>query len=322
MAARRTACRTRPGTPKNVKRSVSRFREFGLIQEKLAECASGIFAGESLAYRTIGMIDAALADVDIAAEGASREIQKRIEEYAVECSILKVWGSEMLDMVVDHAVQIYGGYGYVEEYPAERAYRDSRINRIFEGTNEINRLIITGFLMKRAVAGQLPLMPAIKQLMDEVMAGPVPVELQDGPLGGERHMLGCARKMTLFAAGVASQRYMQALADQQEIMGALADCIMEVYALESCILRAEKLISVKGESAAAQAIAMARYYAARAMQTVEHSSRKIIAGSAEGDMLRTQMAILRRLAKYEPADTISLGREIARAVVAAGRYAV
>src|SRR5271165_924198 len=118
------------------------------------------------------MIDAALADVDTHAPGAPREIQKRIEEYAVECSILKVWGSEMLDMVVDHVVQIYGGYGYVEEYPAERAYRDSRINRIFEGTNEINRLIITSWLMKRAMSGQLPLLPAIKKIMDDVMAPP------------------------------------------------------------------------------------------------------------------------------------------------------
>ena len=124
------------------------------------------------------------------AEGASREIQKRIEEYAVECSILKVWGSEMLDMVVDHVVQIYGGYGYVEEYPAERAYRDSRINRIFEGTNEINRLIITGWLMKRAMAGQLPLLAAIKQLMDEVMAGPTASEEREGPLAAEHKLLG------------------------------------------------------------------------------------------------------------------------------------
>ncbi len=287
--------------------------DFGLIQEKLAECAAGIYAGESLVYRTIGMIDAALADVNTAAEDASREIQKRIEEYAVECSILKVWGSEMLDMVVDHMVQIYGGYGYVEEYPAERAYRDSRINRIFEGTNEINRLIITGFLMKRAMTGALPLMGAIKQVMDEVMSGPsAPVE-REGPLAAEHHLLAAARKLTLFAAGAASQRYMQGLADQQEIMGALADCIMEVYALESCILRAEK-------SGGAQAIAMTRYYAAKAFNTVERSARKVIAGAAEGDMLRTQMAIVRRLAKYEPADTIGIGRKIAAAVVAAGRY--
>jgi butyryl-CoA dehydrogenase len=291
--------------------------EFGLIQEKLAECAIGIYAGESLVYRTIGMIDAALADVDAGAEGASREIQKRIEEYAVECSILKVWGSEMLDTVVDHVVQIYAGYGYVEEYPAERPYRDSRINRIFEGTNEINRLIITGFLMKRAVAGQLPLLAAIKQLMDEVMSGPSAPEEREGPLAAEHKMLASAKKLALFAAGAASQRYGQGLADQQEIMGALADCIMEVYALESCLLRAEKSLT-----ASKQAIAMTQYYAVKAMQTVELAARKVIGAVAEGDMLRTQVAILRRLAKYEPADTVALGRQIARHVLAAGRYSL
>jgi butyryl-CoA dehydrogenase len=296
--------------------------EFGLIQEKLAESATGIYAGESLTYRTIGMIDAALADVDTSADGASREIQKRIEEYAVECSILKVWGSEMLDMVVDHVVQIYAGYGYVEEYPAERAYRDSRINRIFEGTNEINRLIITGWLMKRAMSGQLPLLQAIKQIMDEVMAGPSAAEEREGPLAAEHQLLANARKLTLFAAGAASQRYMQALADQQEIMGALADCISEVFAVESCILRAEKLRANRGEAAARQAVAMTRYYAAKATQTVEAAARKVVAAVAEGDMLRTQMAILRRLAKHEPADTITIGRQIARHVIEAGRYSL
>ncbi len=296
--------------------------EFGLIQEKLAECATGIYAGESLTYRTIGMIDAALADVDAGAASASRDIQKRIEEYAVECSILKVWGSEMLDMVVDHVVQIYAGYGYVEEYPAERAYRDSRINRIFEGTNEINRLIITGFLMKRAASGQLPLLPAIKQLMDEVMSGPGEASEGDGPLAGEHKMLAGVKKLTLFAAGAASQKFNQGLAEQQEIMGALADCIMEVYALESCLLRSEKLLAARGAAAGKQAVAMTRYYAAKSLQTVELAARKVIGAVAEGDMLRTQMAILRRLAKYEPADTVALGRQIARHVLAAGRYAL
>jgi butyryl-CoA dehydrogenase len=296
--------------------------EFGLIQEKLAESAAGVYAGESMVYRAIGMIDAALADVDASAPGASREIQKRIEEYAVECSILKVWASEMLDTVVDHVLQIYAGYGYVEEYPAERAYRDARINRIFEGTNEINRLIITGWLMKRAVAGQLPLLGAIKTLMDEVMSGPSAVEEREGPLSAEHHLLGNTKKLALFAAGAASQKYMMGLADQQEVMGALADCIMEVFALESCLLRAEKLIAAKGEGAAKQAIAMTRYYAAKAAQTVELSARKVIAAVAEGDMLRTQMAILRRLARHEPADTIALGRQIAKHVLAAGRYSL
>ncbi len=293
--------------------------EFGLIQEKLAECATGIYAGESLAYRTIGMIDAALAGVDANAEGASREIQKRIEEYAVECSILKVWGSEMLDMVVDHVVQIFGGYGYVEEYPAERAYRDSRINRIFEGTNEINRLIITGWLMKRAMAGQLPLLGAIRRVMDEVISPFAVVEVE-GPLAGEYKLLAGAKKLTLFAAGAASQKYMQALAEQQEIMAALADCISEVYALESCILRAGKLRDARGDAAAAQAIAMTRYYAEKAIGTVEAAARKVVARVAEGDMLRTQMAIVRRLAKHEPADTIGIGRIIARHMISAGRY--
>jgi len=290
--------------------------EFGLIQEKLAESAAGIYAGESLVYRTIGMIDAALADVDAHAEGASREIQKRIEEYAVECSILKVWGSEMLDLVVDHTLQIFAGYGYVEEYPAERAYRDSRINRIFEGTNEINRLIITGWLMKRAMSGQLPLLGAIKQLMDELMSGPVAAEEREGPLAEERRLLTSAKKLTLFAAGAASQKYLQALADQQEVMGALADCIMEVFAMESSILRAEKLRTNQ------QAIALAQYYAAKAIERVELAARKVIAAAAEGDMLRTQMAVLRRLSKHEPANTVALGRRIAGHMLAAGRYAL
>ncbi len=296
--------------------------EFGLIQEKLAECAAGIYAGESLTYRTIGMIDAALADLDKNARKNSREIQKRIEEYAVECSILKVWASEMLEMVADHAVQIFAGYGYVEEYPAERAYRDARINRIFEGTNEINRLIITGWLMKRAVAGQLPLLPAIRQLMDEVLSTPNGAGGREGPLAAEHKILAQAKKLTLFAAGSATQKYMQTLADQQEVMGALADCIIEVYAMESCILRAEKLAASKGESGAKAALAMTQFYASKAMHTVELSTRKVIAAVAEGDVLRTQMAILRRLSKHEPADTIALGREIAQHVLTAGRYSL
>jgi butyryl-CoA dehydrogenase len=241
----------------------------------------------------------------------SREIQKRIEEYAVECSILKVWGSEMLDMVVDHALQIHGGYGYVEEYPAERPYRDSRINRIFEGTNEINRMIITGWLMKRAMAGRLALMPALRKVMDEVLSGPA-AEVREGPLAAERQMLANGKKLTLFAAGAASQKYLTQLAEQQEIMGALADCIIEVYALESCLLRAEK-------SPTPHAMDLTRFYAAKAIETIELSVRKVIAAVAEGDLLRTQMAILRRLTKYDPIDTIALGRRIARHALSGGR---
>jgi butyryl-CoA dehydrogenase len=226
----------------------------------------------------------------------------------------------MLDMVVDHVVQIYAGYGYVEEYPAERAYRDARINRIFEGTNEINRLIITGFLMKRAMSGQLPLLGAIRKLMDEVTSLGAETDEHEGPLAADHELLAHAKKLALFAAGVASQKYMTNLVDQQEIMGALADCIAEVYAAESCILRAEKLVAAKGESAARQAIAMTRYYASRSFERIELASRKVIASVAEGDLLRTQMAIQRRLAKHDPTNTIALGRQIAKHVLEAGRY--
>jgi alkylation response protein AidB-like acyl-CoA dehydrogenase len=294
--------------------------EFGLIQEKIADCAVGIFAGEALCYRTVGLIDRALADV---AHGDTKEIQRQIESYAVECSIVKVWASEMLDMVVDHVVQIYAGYGYVEEYPAERAYRDARINRIFEGTNEINRLIITGWLMKSAMAGKLPLMAAIKQLMEEVMAGPSPKEDREGPLAAEYGLLAQAKKLTLFAAGVATQRYSAALAEEQEVMAAIADCVIEVFVMESALLRAEKIGGRSGGGPNKEiAVAMARIYAAKAMETVELAARRVLAAAAEGDMLRTQLAILRRLAKYDPADTIALRRQVAKHVVKAGRYAL
>ena len=303
----RTALQHAIGYAKERKAFGKSIAEFGLIQEKIAECATGIFVGESLTYRTIGMIDAAVSEIDQHAVGAARDIQKRIEEYAVECSILKVWGSEMLDMVVDHVVQIFAGYGYVEEYPAAPAYRDARINRIFEGTNEINRLIITGWLMKRAMTGQLALLPAIKQIMDEVMEPQLPSQDGEGPLGAERRMLANAKKTTLFAAGAASQKHMQDLQDQQEIMAALADCITEVYAFESCLLRCEKL-----GARATNPIAMTRLYAVKAMQKVEVSAKKIIAAVAEGDMLRTQMTIVRRFCKYEPSNTIALGQQVAR----------
>jgi alkylation response protein AidB-like acyl-CoA dehydrogenase len=294
--------------------------DFGLVREKIANMAVGIFTGESMVYRTVGMMDSALSEIDKAGPEAARETRKAIEEYAVECSIIKVWGSEMVDFVVDETVQIYGGYGFVEEYPAERAYRDARINRIFEGTNEINRLIITGFLLKRATSGQLPLMPAIKKLMDEVLSGPSLGEDFEGPLAEERKLVSSAKKLTLFAAGTASQKYMQAIQDQQEIMGAIADMVIETYAMESAAMRAQKIASTNGEAAAELPIAMTRVYVSQAIEKIESAAKKIIAAVAEGDMLRTQMAILRRLAKREPFNTIELRQQIAQRMFERGKY--
>ena len=194
------------------------------------------------------------------------------------------------------------------------------MNRIFEGTNEINRLITTGFLLKRAMTGQLPLMPAIKRIMDEVLSGPSFGEEAEGPLAAERAIVTNAKKVALFAAGSASQRYMQGLADQQEIMGALADIIIETYAMESCLLRAQKLVANRGEAAAVNAVAMTQVYITEAMTKLEAAARKVIAAVAEGDMLRTQMAILRRLLKHEPVNTIALRQQIADKVLEAGRY--
>ena len=217
--------------------------EFGLIQRKISASATQLYAAESMAYRTVGMIDASLEQLSAEQSRTPREIQRRIEEYAVECSILKVYGSEMLTLVADELIATMGGYGYVEEYPAERFYRDARINRIFEGTNEINRLIITGWLMKRALSGELPLQAAIKTLMDEVMQPPSFDAGGDKgeALAHEAELLAAVKKIALFTAGVASQRFMAALQEQQEVMADLADIITQVFALESALLRARKL---------------------------------------------------------------------------------
>jgi butyryl-CoA dehydrogenase len=295
--------------------------EFGLIQRKIAISAARLYAAESMAYRTAGLMDAAMSELSADKAHEPREIQRRIEEYAVECSILKIYGSEMLSLVADELVAVMGGYGYVEHYPAERFYRDARINRIFEGTNEINRLIVTGWLMKRAMAGKLPLLGAIKKLMDEVMQ---PASLDGAgdagePLAHEAAVLVATRKMALFAAGVASQRFMTGLEEQQEVMADLADSIAQVYALESALLRARKLDAAR-RSQAKVAAEMTGMLAEEAMAQCDQAAKRVLAACGEGDTLRTQLVILRRLARMEPADGVALSRAVARRCVEAQKY--
>src|ERR1700687_5793151 len=233
--------------------------EFGLIREKLAEVAIQIFAVESMVYRSAGNIEAAMA----AASGSGDKVQnsmKVLEEYAIESSIAKVYGSEMLDFVVDEAVQIFGGYGFHEEYPVCRAYRDSRINRIFEGTNEINRMLIIQMLLKRAMGGQLPLIPAAMKLADEMLAGPSFEEPVEGILAEEMRVVANTKKMFLQAAGGAVQKLREKLADEQELVAALSNVVMEIYAMESSLLRAQKAAAARGEASAQIMIDAARVF--------------------------------------------------------------
>jgi alkylation response protein AidB-like acyl-CoA dehydrogenase len=293
--------------------------DFGLMKEKLAEMAIQIFAVESMVYRSAGNIEAAMA----AASGSGDTIQntmKVLEEYAIESSIAKVYGSEMLDYVVDEAVQIFGGYGFHEDYPVCRAYRDSRINRIFEGTNEINRMLIIQMLMKRAMGGQLPLIPAAMKLADEILAGPSFEEASEGVLASESRVVANAKKMFLQAAGGAVQRFREKLAYEQELIGALSNVVMEIYAMESCLLRAQKAAAAKGESASQTMIDAARVLINDAAERVEHEAKRAIAAIHEGDMLTTQMAVLKRFAKRAPVDTITLRRRVAAAVQSQDRY--
>ena len=245
---------------------------------------------------------------------------KVLEEYAIESSIAKVYGSEMLDFVVDEAVQIFGGYGFHEDYPVCRAYRDSRVNRIFEGTNEINRMLIIQMLLKRAMAGSLPLIPAAMKLADEILAGPSFEESPEGVLADEARVVANAKKIFLQAAGGAVQKFREKLAEEQELVAALANIVMEVYAMESCLLRAQKAAAAKGESAASVMIDAARVFIADAAERVDHEARRALAAVHEGDMLTTQIAVLKRFGKRGAVDTIGLRRKVAAAVQSQDRY--
>ncbi len=290
---------------------------FGAIKSKLGEMAIRTWVGEAMTYRTLGMIEDAISDTtDPDAK------LKAIEEYSAECSIIKVALSEYCDFVADEMVQIYGGYGYSAHYPAERAYRDSRINRIFEGTNEINRMLVPGRLMKSALSGKLALLPAAQGLMDEIlspqMAG---FDDDEGVLATEQKLAKNAKKVALMTLGTAAQKYMMTLGDQQEVLLGIADIIMDAYAMESAILRAQKMATAQGEAAAARYIDMTRVFCNDAVERIEARAKNTLAGMVEGDELRTLLAALRRFTKMTPMNTITARQRIADVLIEANRYA-
>jgi alkylation response protein AidB-like acyl-CoA dehydrogenase len=293
--------------------------DFGLIQGKLGEMVIRIYAVESMIYRSAGMIEAAVANPSDTSDKTKQAMQV-LEEYAIESSISKVAGSETLDFCVDEAVQIFGGYGFHEDYPVARAYRDSRINRIFEGTNEINRMLIIQMLMKRAMTGVLPLIPAAMKLGEEVLAGPSFDEAPSGPFAEQDRSLAQAKKIFLLAAGTAVQKFREQLAEQQEIVASLSNIVMDVYAMESCLRRAQKASASGSRAITATMVDATRVFLYDAVDRIEKEARTVLAAVTEGDTLVTQLAVLRRFAKHSPLDTIAIRRRLAAAVLSQDRY--
>lgn len=292
---------------------------FPLISKKLAEMNVRTYALESMVYRTAGLMDAGLSDIDHASPEAGVQSAKAIAEYALEYSINKVFGSETLDFVADEGVQIHGGYGFIQEYKIERMYRDSRINRIFEGTNEINRLLIPGTLLKRAMKGELPLMQKAQALQSELLQL-VPGQMFEGVLEEETHLVSMAKKIFLMAGGAAVQKFQMQLEQEQEVLSHLADMMIQMYAMESTLLRTRKRIAKQGEDKAACAVDMTRVFVHEAFETMESLAKETFAAIDSGDMLRTQLSVLKKLARRTPVNTVKLKRQIAARVIQSEKF--
>jgi alkylation response protein AidB-like acyl-CoA dehydrogenase len=292
--------------------------EFPLIQQKLAAACSRIYCAESMVYRTSHEID---RHVEAAAgDDSSVSVVAALRELSVECSINKVYASEMLDFVVDEMLQIHGGYGFMTDYPAERHYRDARIHRIWEGTSEINRMLITGMLMKRATKGSLALLPAMKSVTSELMGRRIRRDRAAGAFASEFESVEFARKQTLFAAGAAAQAFQASLAQEQEVLALLADMVIQTYAMESAVLRAVRVVDLVSPGDAALRRSAARLAIEVGMPIVRTSGRHVLTSSAAGDERRTMLTMHRKLTRREPFDVRTEGRALAAAVIAAEGY--
>jgi alkylation response protein AidB-like acyl-CoA dehydrogenase len=294
--------------------------KFGLIREKLANMATKVYAAESLAYRIAGMFDANLEGVENA-EGSV--VANAIGDLAIECSVSKVFGSEVLDYVVDEGVQIHGGYGFMNEYEIENMYRDSRINRIFEGTNEINRLIIPATLMRKALKGELPFLQAAQDLQEELLTMMPYFPDEDAPvLEAEEHYVENAKKIFLMVAGLATQKYGEKMQKEQELLRDLADIAIETFAMESALLRTKKAILKNGEENEQAKIDYTVAFICESMQKVDALARHALAAIEEGDVLRTQLSVLKKLTRIQPVNEVELKRRIAARIIDAEKYVV
>ncbi|EJL23546.1 acyl-CoA dehydrogenase family protein [Brevibacillus sp. BC25] len=293
---------------------------FTLIKNKLANMAVKTYAAESSVYRTVGLFDTALTRLGEKADDGA-EVAKAIADYAIECSINKVFATEVLDYCVDEGVQIHGGYGFMSEYEIENMYRDSRINRIFEGTNEINRMLIPDTLVKKAMKGELPLMQAASSLQADLMSY-YPEEIEDAPLAMEKHLINITRKIILMVAGSALMKYQQAMSKEQELLAFAADMLIELYAMDSIVKRTEKAMAANGLEAEQQKLEMTAVYVHEAFDRIEGWAKEAMAAMEEGDELRLRLSILKKLTRRTPINTVALKRSIADRVIEAGAYVV
>lgn len=294
---------------------------FSLTQEKLATMAAGTYANESAVYRTVGLFEQRMGALTDEQLKDGREVARAIAEYQIECSMNKFTATEHLDYVVDEAVQLHGGYGFMQEYEVERMYRDSRINRIFEGTNEINRLIVPGTLIKKAMKDELPLLEEAQKLQEELMMM-MPEEVGDTPLEQEKYLLKNAKKMVLLGAGLSAQKYAQKLEDEQEILSKLADMTAAVYNMEAAILRTEKAFNHSGEEKNNQKLLYTQVFVQESFNEIEAFAKEILIAVEEGDDLRMMLSSLRKLTRHTPINVIAKKREIAKLIIKEEKYVI
>ncbi len=298
-------------------RSISKY---GAIRHKLAEMAAKVYAVDAANYRAGQNIDDAYDTLLAEGMEAGKAKLKSVEQFAVECAILKVWGSEALDFVVDEGVQIYGGMGFSAEAPMDRAYRDARINRIFEGTNEINRLLIVDMMLKRAMKGELDLMGPATAVANELMSIPDFAEDEGKPFDAEKKILQNLKKATLMVAGAAVQKLMMSLSKEQEILMNIADMAGYIYIAESAMLRTEKLVAMRGEEACKGQLNLMRIYMVEAVDQVAKAGKEALWAFAEGDELRMMLVGLRRFTKMEPFNVKQARQEVAQQIIEANKY--